>query len=348
MVTTTATSDTALIDAARNGDDAAMATLYRRHNPAAEARIRAELFGSPIDPRDITHQAWADIIRVVRAGNEIENLPAYLSTVVQRHLLSFRSSGTDDSLDRITESGVTPIRARTISAESTFYDQSLAIIHGSVRRPEADAQSAYAHTVTAAAAVAQLHGFDTPITRPQNSARRGLADAQDEMALYDEIVSAVRAQISLTSKASIPPPYDPDIAGMFASWSVPDLEELLRLPARELTCLVLGASAFPSKPAEPTRRILRAKLAALSDLAGWTKTIRALERAWVAEWFAPLAARDRTSCPATAEAERIMAASEWDAAADAAIAFRGSPLGRNITTREDVHQRLTRLLHGRR
>lgn len=348
MVATMTPSDTTLIDAARHGDDTAIATLYRRHNPLAEARIRSALFGSPVEPSDITHQAWADIIRVVRGGTEIENLPAYLSTVVQRHLNTLRANSQDESLDRIVDGGAIPRTARSVSAETSFYDQSLAIIQGTIRRPEADPQSTYANDVSVAAAVAQLHGFDTPIIRPRNTVRRDLADNRDNPTFYEDIVLAVRAQISLTSKATIPPPYDPDIADMFTGWSIPDLEELIRLPTRELTCLVIGASAFPSKPAEPHRRILRALLAALSEQPGWTKTMRTLERAWIAEWFAPLAARDRTSCLVTAEAERITAATDWESAADAAIAFPGHPLGRNITTREDVHQRLTRLLHARR
>lgn len=348
MVITTETSDTALIEAARHGDDTAIASLYRRHNPVAEARIRSALFGTAVDPADVTHQAWADIIRVVRAGTKIDNLPAYLSTVVQRHLNHVRTANRDDSLDRVVDNGATPDTARTVSAETAFYDRSLAIIHGRIRREEVDPQSAYAHDVSVAGAVAQLRGLDTPLTRPKNPARRALIDNRDQPALYDTIVAAVRAQIAITGKATIPPPYDPDVAGMFADWSMPDLEELLRLPVRELTGLVIGASVFPSKPAEPHRRVLRAKLALLSSEPGWTKTVRALERAWVAEWFAPLAARDRTSCPITAEVERITAATDWEPAADAALAFPGRPLGRTVTNYDDVHQRLTRLLHARR
>lgn len=348
MVITTPASDTVLIDAARHGDDTAIATLYRRHNPLAEARIRSALFGSTVDPSDITHQAWADIIRVFRGGTEIENLPAYLSTVVQRHLNTLRANSQDESLDRIADGGATPRTARSASAETSFYEQSLAIIQGTIRRPDTDPQSTYAHDVSVAAAVAQLHGFDTSIIRPRNIVRRALVDKRDEPTFYEDIALAVRAQISLTSKATIPPPYDPDMAGMFTGWSVPDLEELLCLPPRELTGLVIGAVTYPSKPAESYRRILRAKLAALSEQPGWTKTIRALERSWVAEWFAPLAARDRTNSLVTAEAERSTAATGWESAADAAIAFPGHPLGRNITTHEDVHQRLTRLLHARR
>lgn len=339
--------DTSLIDAARRGDDAAIAALYRRYNSPAEARLRRELYGSGLEPRDITHQAWADVIQGIRSGRQIENLPAYLSKVIQRNLAEQQTRRTE-SLERLLDDGRPPAAMKTDSAESSFYDQSLALITNSLRRPECDPRSEYATTVESAAAIAQLHGFDTPLTPPRNATRRKLVETVDQVDAYDEVAAAIKAQIALVSKASIPPPYDPEMAGMFAGWSVPDLEALLMLPVRHLLCLVDGAVAFPSKPAEPHRRILRAKLAGLSDTAGWTKTIRALEKSWVAEWFTSIAWRDRSSDPLIAEAERVAAASLWESAATAAIVFPGQPLGRNITTHADVHQRLYRMLYSRR
>lgn len=334
--------DSTLIDAVRDGDEAAFEVLYRRYNPIAENRIRRDLYGTTLEPSDLTHQAWADIVQGIRGGSQIDNLPAYLKTVIQRNLYAHQNSRRTDSLEHLIDDGHTPAAVKIAGAERSFYDQSLELITSSLHadsRPKPRRQALRESAVI----IRDMYGFDTPLHPIDNSTRRRIVATIQQPELYEELTSAIKAQIALTSKASIPPPYDPAIAALFTGWPVADLEELLILPTRELLCLVEASVCFLPKPSEPDRRVLRAELAALSSRPGWTKTIRALEKAWVAEWCDATASCDRSSDPVVAEAERVSAASLWEQAAAAAVVFPGQPLGRTITTVADVHRRIARI-----
>lgn len=341
-------ADGDLLEATRNGDDAAFTALYKRYNTAIEGRIRQNVRGTAVDVRDVSQQTWAQGYETVTSGREIESFFGYISTIAQRIAHETVAAEQPDSLDRLSDVGHVPAATKITSAEQTFFDVSLELITDSLRGTAEDTRQPYAKIRTRAAAIAQFHGFDTPISRPSNLTRRMLVEHTTDADTYELVTAAVRAQIVITGQATIPPPYDPEIAGLFTGWSVPDLEALLTIPARQLVCLVQAAVVFPAKPSITQRRALRARLTALSDAPGWATVARALERAWIAEWFEALAWADRTRECVEAEAERVAAASCWPAAADAAIRFRGQPLGRNITTPTAVNDRLSRLLLARR
>lgn len=135
-----------------------------------------------------------------------------------------------------------------------------------------------------------------------------------------------------------------DLMDIWVDFTAAQAEALLAAPGGAVMLIASDACAFEPRPREPHRLAVRRVLKDLSGTTGWSSLVMRLERAWAAEFFD---ARVRagaydTRDDAEAEADRARDAGDWDAAARAALAFRGTPLGQSVRSTDDVAELLLR------
>lgn len=137
---------------------------------------------------------------------------------------------------------------------------------------------------------------------------------------------------------------DDRLLDLWMDYTADQAATLLAAPAEAVTVLAREASVFPPRPREPKRVAVRRLVKNLSGVKGWPSLVMRLERAWSSEFFearCDINGYDNRT-DEEAEAERAADASDWVAAAEAALTFTGSPFGPSVRTVQDVAEWMMR------
>src|SRR5262245_7809441 len=116
----TALSDAELLEQARNGDEAAYAELYVRHQPAA-LRL-ASTYRRLGDPEDLVNEAFEKILAAVRrGGGPTEAFRAYLFVTLRRLAAERAERPPEEPLDDVPE----PVAAEAAEPEMARADRDI-------------------------------------------------------------------------------------------------------------------------------------------------------------------------------------------------------------------------------
>lgn len=236
----------------------------------------------------------------------------------------------------------TSIKDRSLSAEELFFARERAEVAEVVADSVAmwDEVTLTAHERMKEQARATRALLNLPAATVATADRRWVAmHLKTETAMQDlrQSLTAHRdlaAGIPQWSQLAV----DDRLLDLWMDYSAEQASTLLSAPAGAVLAIVVEAASFPSRPREQARVAVRRVVKNLSAVKGWSSLVMRLEKAWAAEFFDARVGRYDYSAMTDEEAEeaRMVDAADWQAAAEAALAFPTQPFGPSVTTVDEV------------